>query len=164
MVRRVLITGMTGFMLAALCSAQDSATAHTAADGASGNVSPGAGGSSQTTTTPVPVAAAAEKKSRRRSEQVPEPHRQHRLQAARQGAVRPRRRRHQARQVRHRASQPADADQHLSRFRVRGARQAGHRRLLVRRGRRCRLTPRPRASTRTSSPSSPTCRRRRKRR
>jgi outer membrane protein assembly factor BamD len=62
MVRRVLITGITGFMLAALCAAQDSPGAQPQTS--SGNVA-GSGGSSQTTTTTLPLHSSKNKKKKK---------------------------------------------------------------------------------------------------
>src|ERR1700761_772802 len=66
MVRRVLITGITGFMLAALCSAQE--TPGAPPQTSSGNV---AGSSSQTTTTTVPLHSSKKKQKKNAKYQNP---------------------------------------------------------------------------------------------
>jgi outer membrane protein assembly factor BamD len=68
MVRRVLITGLTGFMLAALCSAQDAPGA--SPQTSSGNVA-GSGSSTQTTTTTVPLHSSKKKQKKNAKYQNP---------------------------------------------------------------------------------------------
>jgi outer membrane protein assembly factor BamD len=68
MVRRVLITGLTGFMLAALCSAQDAPAAPHQTS--SGNVA-GSGSSTQTTTTTVPLHSSKKKQKKNAKYQNP---------------------------------------------------------------------------------------------
>lgn len=69
MVRRVLITGITGFMLAALCSAQDTTGAQPQTS--SGNVA--ASGSSQTSTTTVPLHSSSKKKKTKKNAKYQNP-------------------------------------------------------------------------------------------
>jgi outer membrane protein assembly factor BamD len=68
MVRRVLITGLTCFMLAALCSAQDAPAAPPQTS--SGNVA-GSGSSTQTTTTTVPLHSSKKKQKKNAKYQNP---------------------------------------------------------------------------------------------